>query len=92
MSQYCPVCKTEVHKNERYTNYVCSNCVANATDIHGNKVEYSNVDILGGVKCTHKCNQNKICECKYECYIDGIKCIASEARFGGIVIQPISET
>ena len=27
----------------------------------------------------------------HECYVNGIKCHADEARFGGIVIQPSPE-
>lgn len=78
----------------RYPNLVCNECEKKAVDKEGNVVKYYNVDISGGfvshhyvpnsdgnIEITHKNN--------HECWIDGVKCYAEEARFGGIVVQVV---
>ena len=60
-----------------------------ATDEDGRSLSFSNVSLSGGFAAlyrdTHEERDNHVC------HIDGIKCWADEARFGGIVIQPLVE-
>jgi hypothetical protein len=89
-AQYCPICKQEVQSNPRYTNYVCSKCVALATDADGRRVDFYNETIMGtGVMGKYTDTQENYAG--YDCYIAGVKCWADEARFGGIVVQLAGE-
>jgi hypothetical protein len=83
--QYCPICKSEVHPYLRYPKYVCDNCFSQATDENQRKVTFENISFWGGCQGIYIDTQEK-----YDnniCYIQGHKCIANEARFGGVVIQ-----
>ena len=85
--QSCPLCGSAVAENPRYPAYVCERCVDKASSATGRRVRYYNIDMSGG------------CEGQYEddgspypssrCWIDNTECRAEEARFGGIVIQPL---
>jgi hypothetical protein len=73
-------------------------------DNFGNDVSFSNIDIYGGFASHHKIsngngnsnsngnsNENEIIhKNEHICWINSIKCYASEARFGGIVIQTMN--
>jgi len=86
--QCCPICSKDVRPSLRYANYVCSECVPKATDENGQLVGFVNEDISGGCVGVYIGSQQLYS--KTECFINGIKCKAQEARFGGIVIQPIN--
>ena len=87
MSQICPVCRIEVQTNPRYPRYLCRTCIERAVDKNGEKIQFfqSNPDgryaarysATGAVYPSH------------ECFVDGSKCWADEARFGGIIVQTV---
>jgi protein-arginine kinase activator protein McsA len=84
---YCPICNKELDSNQRYPTYVCKSCAEKASDINGRELVFENTSVLGGYKAFYADAKEQ-----YEdhiCYINGIKCYADEARFGGIVIQTI---
>ena len=85
-TQKCGICTRMVSENPRYPNYVCYNCEKESPPVNENnkRIEFSNADIGGGFisKVNGKYGDENIC------YIKNVKCIAREARFGGIVIQP----
>ncbi|MEP6945834.1 MAG: hypothetical protein ABJA02_07950 [Acidobacteriota bacterium] len=87
--QYCSICNAQVPAMGRYPQYVCGTCYLRATDEDGRSISFSNVSLSGGFAAlyrdTHEERHSDIC------YIDGIKCRAEEARFGGIVVQPYDE-
>ena len=83
--QFCPICHIEVQPFPRYPNYVCKACYAKAADKDGRPLEFSNIDFWGGYQAIYADNQDIYDD--HVCYIDGIKCWADEARFGGIVIE-----
>jgi hypothetical protein len=70
----------------RYPKYVCYWCTLHITDENGKTISISNAELLGyGVMV----NGIEV-ESGYPVVIQGIKCTASEAYFGGIVIEPIA--
>ncbi len=88
-TQFCKICNVEVVYQSRYPAYVCSSCAGKITDIDGRSVVFSNFDSGGGLIGHYRGNQQP-----YEsnvCFIDGRKCIANEARFGGVVIEVVGE-
>ncbi|MEI7851298.1 MAG: hypothetical protein WCH86_05655 [Kiritimatiellales bacterium] len=86
-SQQCPICKTEVKSNPRYPTYLCADCATKVSDEKGRKLTISNASTPDGIEVMIS-DTGEIRESR-ECYVDGIKCRASESRFGGVVIQTI---
>jgi hypothetical protein len=85
--QFCPICQKEVGANERYPKYICGECSSKTTDIEGRPVDFFNSTLIGtGCQGKYKDSTSEIYNSNH-CYINGILCIAEEARFGGIVIQ-----
>lgn len=97
----CGVCKTtKIPTSQRYPNLVCGECIKKAVDIDGNIVTYSNDNYSGGfISYHHVVNSNSnantipndnveiVQKNDHDCWINGYKCYANEARFGGIVIE-----
>lgn len=81
----CPICSTPVPHWIRYPTAVCGNCFDKACDAQGRKLSFYNVSMSGGfiavVDETQEEGEDHVC------YIEGVKCWADEARFGGIVIE-----
>lgn len=85
--QICPTCQNEVNPNARYPNYICGSCVDKAQSEDGRPVKFYNEDISGGCRGEYADTKET-----YEgdiLYVNGIKCYADEAHFGGIVIRPM---
>lgn len=85
----CPICNTVFNRFIRYPKSICSTCAnLDIKDSNGNIVTFTNIDISGGFQSLHVGEGNQIEKKEeHECYINGKKCWADEARFGGIVIQ-----
>lgn len=84
LSQRCPICERWVSSSQRYPRYVCHWCTLSATDINGKTISVYNAHILGyGVKV-----DGVEVESGHPVWVKGVACTASEAYFGGIVIEP----
>ena len=82
----CPICKKNKNISLRYPNAVCNNCYNKTKTEFNEPIHFGNKDIFGGfISLVNDVRGNE-----HICYIDGIKCYADEARFGGIVIQVIN--
>lgn len=88
-NQSCPICLLEVAPSPRYPRYVCANCAARAADENGRPLEFSNESFSGGFIARYADTGEGLDG--HICFIDGVRCWADEARFGGIVIQPVDE-
>jgi predicted amidophosphoribosyltransferase len=86
--QLCPICGKAQKKIPRYPDYICRDCAKRASDEQGRPLEFFNQGMSGGFYARHVGTREK--SDNHICFIDGIKCWADEARFGGIVIQPFS--
>ena len=84
-SQFCPICKQAVRPSARYPHYICRECAARATDAQQRLLQFGNTSLSGGF-CAKYADTDEDYH-SHVCFIDGIKCWADEARFGGIVIQ-----
>lgn len=81
----CPICSQPVQYWERYPGLLCHECSKRTTDKNGTRVSHYNVSLSGG--CYGVYEQEKEPYMDPYCYVDGVKCIADEHRFGGIVVQ-----
>jgi hypothetical protein len=90
--QYCSNCNQPVRYNPRYPKYICYDCSSKPiTDENGVDISFSNIGFSGGLKITYREGDKIIKEDTSQieklCFIDGKRFTATEARFGGIVIQ-----
>ena len=83
--QFCPICQVEVKLIPRYPKYICVGCERKASDKSGRRVYFVNTSIGGGCQGFYADN-NSLYDSN-ECYVDDIRCLVGEARFGGIVMQ-----
>jgi len=83
--QLCPICGVSVVPMARYPHYVCATCAAKAVAPDGQSLRFFNLSLSSGFGAeyadTGEPYDNSIC------FIDGLKCFAAEARFGGSVIR-----
>jgi hypothetical protein len=85
--QFCPICSTAVAPMARYPRYVCASCEMKACAADGRSLRFFNLSLSGG--CGAEYADTGESYGSSICYIDGVQCRADEARFGGIVIQPV---
>ncbi|WP_158976893.1 hypothetical protein [Cellulophaga sp. L1A9] len=90
--QFCANCKKTVSYHPRYPKHICRDCASKTiTDENGLELSFSNIGMSGGLKITYKKDGQIIKEDSSEleklCFIEGKRYIATEAKFGGIVIQ-----
>lgn len=88
-NQNCPICNQEVTPIRRHPHYLCPSCMDKATDAKGRKLRFSNTSYGGGFQAWYVDTDEK-----YDssfCYVDAIKCCATEYRFGGIIVEMIVE-
>ena len=83
LAQRCPICERWVTTSERYPRYVCYWCTLSTADLHGKSISVYNADILG---CGVKVDGVEV-ESGHPVWVKGVACTASEAYFGGIVIE-----
>ena len=86
-TQSCPICSRPVEPSARYPRYLCEVCASKAKSKDGRPLKFSNADLSGGFIAQYA--DTGYPYPGHECYIDEIPCYADEARFGGIVIQPL---
>lgn len=86
-TQHCPICRESVAPSARYPRYVCADCIGLAQAPDGRLVEAGNADIWGGIQLRYRDTGEPRDGVKL--FIRGIECEASEARFGGVVVQAI---
>jgi len=85
-AQPCPICGVGQPESSCYPNYLCRICAAKAADEDGRRLSFSNTDI-GGAFITHYKDTGEERRSNV-CYVNGVRCFADEAKFGGIVIEP----
>ena len=84
-SYSCPICGVSLNPNPRYKKYVCHECASKAVAPDGRPLSFSNIGLSGGYIATYA--GTDIEYQSHECLIDNVRCLADEARFGGIVIE-----
>ncbi|WP_083941603.1 ADP-ribosylglycohydrolase family protein [Sanguibacter suarezii] len=90
--QTCPVCGVYGKHIERYPDFVCSWCAAWVTDEDGRYVWLSNTSFSGGFDA-HYADGKPASDLARsgKVFIAGQPFRASEARFGGVVVEAVAE-
>ena len=62
-------------------------CFDKTVDSNNRKLNFCNIGLSGGYIATYADSNEEYMS--HDCYINGVKCYADEARFGGIVIETL---
>jgi hypothetical protein len=81
----CPLCNAPRPHSPRYPDNVCADCVARAVDETGRRLEF-NTALNGGIRAKYADSGEQ--RESHDCFIDGVRCRADEAYFGGVVVRP----
>ncbi|WP_146462242.1 hypothetical protein [Rubripirellula tenax] len=91
----CPGCDCALKYSQRYPDFFCTDCLSLAEDADGRRLQFGNMGPMGGFywsldgaldgksETTHE-NSDPV-----KCLISGRQAIVVEARFGGVVAQPV---
>jgi len=89
-AHHCPGCGTLPAAFPRYPWRFCNDCVRRATDGAGRRLEFSNAGLSGGFQYRLQGSRDWV-ECGHAlALIAGRPVLVGEARFGGIVAQPLA--
>lgn len=85
----CPICGKQRLFSSRYPNALCNSCAysKDMVDSNGFHVEFANESMWGGFVSIHYENGGIVKREEHRCFLNGIECEATEARFGGIAVQ-----
>ncbi len=96
-TQPCPLCARAAVHDPRYPRAVCDHCRGRTTDRAGRRVTGFNVDFSGGMIAYFTDDSGAQREECVEvtrtgrCFIDGRPATMREGRFGGIIIEAVTE-
>ena len=85
----CPICCGQGRHEERYPAALCRSCQKRVVDAHGNSVGFFNESLSGGL-LIKSANRKAVPDpASQPIFCNGIECRARQARFGGVVVQPL---
>ena len=92
-SHFCPKCGTAQKHFPRYPWYFCKDCVKTASDRNGRKLLFGNVSMSGGLSWRYADDPSQRDDSSLGviCNINQRPVYIHEARFGGIVAEPIPD-
>ncbi|APT34585.1 hypothetical protein MCBMB27_05294 [Methylobacterium phyllosphaerae] len=86
--EMCPVCRGEGRGSISYPAAICRDCETRLVDWDGRPVDIANTSLIGtGIQVA---NGEEVVDGDTPIFVDGIACWAREARFGGVVVQPVA--
>lgn len=87
--EMCPVCGGEGRGSISYPAAICRDCEASLVDWAGQPVDVTSTSFLGtGIQISN--GEDVVVDDDTPIFVDGIACWAREARFGGVVVQPVA--
>ncbi|PHP68587.1 hypothetical protein CSC94_00860 [Zhengella mangrovi] len=90
---FCPGCGAPQRHFARYPWYFCSSCLETATDAEGKVLVFGNASVSGGLSWGYRDRPGERDSRALEvvCLIGGRPVLVHEARFGGVVAEPIPD-
>ncbi|NKB26374.1 MAG: ADP-ribosylglycohydrolase [Rhodobacteraceae bacterium] len=88
---FCPGCGAAQKVFPRYPWYFCKDCVKRATDGAGRALKFANTSAGGGFAFAYAAADDWVCCGHVLCRIQRRPVLVGEARFGGIVAQPVPD-
>lgn len=90
-NHHCPACGKAMKAFLRYPWHVCDDCLARCEDAEGRRVEFTNVSVSGGLAFRRVGEMEWSAETgQITCLLDGRPVLVREARFGGVVAEPLT--
>lgn len=88
----CPGCGIRLKHFERYPWYFCQGCLEQAEDCEGKRLVFFNISISGGLGWRYADDPSAADRDVIEviCFICTRPVLVTEARFGGVVAQPLA--
>lgn len=89
---FCPACGVQMRALKGHPWYFCNGCVARATDGDGQRLEFTPLGI-SGIAWRYAANEDGAWHKDREvlCLIDKRPVHVREARFGGVIAEPLQE-
>lgn len=88
---HCPGCGTARRAFPRYPWHFCNDCRARATDGSGRALDFANASMSGGLTWRYADEDIWHDAGTVICLIGGRPVMVREARFGGVVAEPIPD-
>lgn len=88
-SHFCPACGTRLEHVARYPWYFCKECCRTASDGESRAYRFRNAGFSGGFEFALRGDEEWFSCLGVICLIKGRPAYVHEARFGGIVAEPI---
>jgi hypothetical protein len=88
--QCCPICIGQIPTDPRYPDRLCDDCADRTVDIDGRALNFVNVSLSGGFAAYFADDKTPadVITRDHTVFVDGVRCWADEAYFGGIVLCP----
>ncbi|QQA42618.1 ADP-ribosylglycohydrolase [Pelagovum pacificum] len=88
---FCPSCGAPQTAFPRYPWYLCSDCRGRTHDRDGNRIEFFNAHLFGGLGFRFA-GEAQFWEIRSAiCLVTRRPVLVSEARFGGVVVEPLPD-
>ncbi len=87
---HCPGCGVALRGAPRYPWRFCEACLARAVDGAGRPLRFGNAGPGGGLAWQYADSDTIFACVRVRCLIKGRPVLVSEARFGGVVAQPVN--
>lgn len=85
---FCPGCGSPQRSSPRYPWHFCQSCLDTATDGAGARLAFANASLSGGL-VWRRAGGDWQEALAVRCLIAGRPVLVTEARFGGVVAEPI---
>ena len=89
---FCPGCGKPQKVFLRYPWYFCDDCLNTAQNKNGRRYEFGNVSLSGGLAYRYSDETEMTTISRAICLIKDRPVLVTEARFGGVVAQPLNDT
>ncbi len=86
---FCPGCGAGQKPFQRYPWYFCAACLETAHSGAGEALDFANAGPFGGLAWRYRGAEEWQDAIRVKCLIRGRPVMVSEARFGGIVAEPL---
>ncbi|MAW88981.1 MAG: ADP-ribosylglycohydrolase [Phyllobacteriaceae bacterium] len=90
---FCPGCGARQRFFPRYPWHFCQACLDRATDAEGRSLVFGNASLSGGLTWAYRNEPDRTDSNALEvvCLIAGRPVLVHEARFGGVVAEPLQD-
>jgi hypothetical protein len=90
-NHFCPGCGVSIRHFPRYPWHFCNSCRETASDLDGRRYLFGNTSFSGGFEFGLEGSEERFSCLGVICLIKGRPAYVHEARFGGVVAEPVPD-